>query len=120
MANSRIPIGVTVAIIGASLAMSGPVLAADPTPLIPPATSPPAAIAIPLAPPAHKVPVAAKHTPAPAHAQTQPLIPPAILSGPSSQLGPPPAPREPLSIETDLLPLSATPAASTPPKQPVS
>ena len=122
MANSRIPIGMMVAIIGALLALGGSVLAAEPAPLIPSTTSPPAVI--PPASPAHKVPAAIKHTPPPAHAQTQPqtqaLIPPAILPNQSSQLGAPPAPRDPLPMETDLLPLGAAPAASTPAKQPVS
>lgn len=103
MANSRISIGVTVAFIGASLALGGPALAADSAPLIPPATSPPAT-AVPPTPPAHKITAAAvKHTTTP-HAQTQPqtqpLIPPAVLPNQPSQLGAPPAPRDPLPMET--------------------
>jgi hypothetical protein len=105
------------------------VLAADPISLIPPATlapaatppatPPPAATPSPAAanPPAQKVPAAVKRTPPPAHIQAQPLIPPAPVP---DQLGPPPQPRGSLSIETDLLPLGAPPAASPPPKQPAS
>jgi hypothetical protein len=105
MRISRIPSGRTLAIlgaIGASLALGAPARAADPvTPI----------------PPVHKVPAVVKHTPAPAHTQAQPLIPPAVLPG---QVGEPPAPREPLPLETDLLPLDSAPAASTPPKRPMS
>jgi hypothetical protein len=134
MANSRIPSGAAVAIIGASLALgallveraeakpaSTPpiILAAGPVPPIPHAAIPPALVANPptitAILPAQPTAVA-KHAPplAPAHPQTRPLIPPATLPG---QLGPPPQPREPLPIETELLPLGSPPA-STPPKQP--
>jgi hypothetical protein len=109
MRISRIPGGRAVAIlgaIGASLALSAPILAADSVPLIPPP---------------HKGPAVVKHTPAPAHGPTQPLIPPAILPNSSSQLSPPPQPREPLSLQTNLLPLAASAAAPPPPpKQPAS
>lgn len=108
MRISRIPSGRAVAIlgaIGAALTLSGPVLAADSVPLIPPV---------------HKIPAAVKHTPAPVPAQTQPLIPPATLPSQSSQLSAPPAPREPLPLQTNLLPLATPAAASPPPKQPAS
>lgn len=123
MLNSRIPAGRAIAIlgaVGAALALSEPVFAADPIPLIPAAANPPPAAAAPPAPPAHKVTTAVKQAPAPAHTQTHALIPPAVLPSQSSELTPPPAPREPLPMETDLLPLPAAPAPSVPPKQPGS
>ena len=135
MANSRIPSGAAVAILGAigataaldtltipaqakPAAQRPIVLAADlapPTPMagpvaiLPPVTAPPA-------PP--KVAATAKRTPAPVppHVQTRPLIPPAAVAG---QLSPAPAPREALPLATELLPL-ASPAASPPPKPPTS
>ncbi|HXP03968.1 MAG TPA: hypothetical protein VN808_07590 [Stellaceae bacterium] len=108
MRISRIPSGRALAILGAlgaSLTLGAPVLAADTVPLIPPA---------------HQIPAAVKQTPPPAHAQTQPLIPPATLPSQSSQLSAPPQPREPLPLQTNLLPLAAPAAAPTPPKQPAS
>ncbi len=123
MGNSRIPGGRAIAILGAIaavLAVSGPVRGADPIPLIPPVATPPSAASAPPVGPAHKVAATVKHMPAPTHSQTRPLIPPAALPNQSSQLAPPPAPREPLPIETELLPLGSPPAASTPPKSPAS
>jgi hypothetical protein len=124
MANSRIPSGAAVAIIGASLALGALLVERAEAK---PAPKPPiilAAAAIPPAPVANPSTIiailpaqpaaVAKHTPPPAHPQTRPLIPPATLPG---QLGPPPQPRESLPIETELLPLGAPPA-STPPKPP--
>jgi hypothetical protein len=134
MANSRIPSGAAVAILGAigataaldtltipaqskPAAQRSIVLAADSTPtagpiaILPPITAPSAS-----APP--KVAATAKRTPAPAppHVQTRPLIPPATVAG---QLSPPPTPHEALPLATELLPL-ASPAASPPPKPPTS
>jgi hypothetical protein len=137
VANSRIPGGKAVAILGAAgvwLGLSGPVvktaeakppivLAGDPipvppTPAVEPVANPPTVTAILPPQPAHKVAAAAKPAPAPAHAQTRPLIPPAAVPG---DLTPPPQPREPLPLQTDLLPMSAPPVVAAPsPKPPAS
>jgi hypothetical protein len=60
--------------------------------------------------PSHPFAVVAEKrgAPQPHPAVTRQLIPPAPAAAP---LGPPPAPRPPLGIETDLLPLGSAPAA---------
>jgi hypothetical protein len=107
------------------------VLAGDPTPLIPPSMTSAAALTpdAPLAAasppaatppqPARKMPVSAKREP-PAHGSQRPLIPPAIVAIPLSPLSPPPFARPPLPIETDLIPLGASPLAASPAKPPPS
>ena len=123
MENSRIPGSLAIALLGAVaavLAVSGPVRGADPVPLIAPGAPPSPAAPAPPAGPAHKVSAAVKRTPTPAHTQVRPLIPPAPLPDQSGQLAPPPAPRGPLPIETELLPLGSPLGASTPPKPPAS
>jgi len=83
-----------IAALSALLALNGSAPAADPT------------VATPQLRAEHKT-AAPTGTPTPLHVQTQPAIPSVTLDRRPYPLSEPPAPREPLALETDLLPLNS-------------